>query len=49
MAEHRIHLGKCVHLAQHRLALGEKVEAQAEFSGGPLLVGAAWEAWMTHD
>jgi len=32
-----------------RLALGEKVEAQAEFSGGPLLVGAAWEAWMTHD
>jgi len=32
-----------------RLALGEAVESQATLPGGPLLVGAAWEAWMTHD
>jgi len=32
-----------------RLARGEDVEPQAELPGGPLLVGAAWEAWMTHD
>jgi hypothetical protein len=29
-----------------RLALGEPVAAPAELPGGPLLVGAAWEAWM---
>jgi hypothetical protein len=30
-----------------RLALGQPVAAPAELPGGPLLVGAAWEAWMT--
>jgi hypothetical protein len=30
-----------------RLALGEPVAAPVELPGGPLLVGAAWEAWMT--
>lgn len=30
-----------------RLAQGEPVSAPAELPGGPLLVGAAWEAWMT--
>ncbi len=29
-----------------RLALGEPVTAPGELPGGPLLVGAAWEAWM---
>ncbi len=30
-----------------RLAAGLPVAAPAELPGGPLLVGAAWEAWMT--
>jgi len=30
-----------------RLALGEEVEPQPELLGGPLLVGAAWEPWMS--
>jgi hypothetical protein len=30
-----------------RLALGEPVAPPVELPGGPLLVGAAWEAWMT--
>jgi hypothetical protein len=32
---------------QVRLALGEPVGLPTELPGGPLLVGAAWEAWMT--
>jgi len=32
-----------------RLALGEEVEPQPELPGGPLLVGAAWEPWMSRD
>lgn len=30
-----------------RLALGQPVATPGELPGGPLLVGAAWEAWMT--
>ena len=30
-----------------RLAQGEPVSPPVELPGGPLLVGAAWEAWMT--
>jgi hypothetical protein len=32
---------------QVRLALGEPVAPPSALPGGPLLVGAAWEAWMT--
>jgi hypothetical protein len=30
-----------------RLALGQGVKPTAELPGGPLLVGAAWESWMS--
>jgi predicted ATP-grasp superfamily ATP-dependent carboligase len=30
-----------------RLGLGQGVKPPAELPGGPLLVGAAWESWMT--